>query len=245
MSFYNFKLNDPSSFTTSNSPDSKSPGRFVHKTFQDFQAKPSAFSNPSSTSVSNTPVENDGRGKFALSGWKDKIPVAPGGETSRFRLIKPHSTPHDPLVPPPVPSLLETPWPQPTEQQDDEEIAAVSITSSLQSITHTYSPLSIAQLNSLGSPTSIRLVKLGGQSAWHTHENTDEIFILLRGQINLLYRSREGGEEKCAKVIGGELLRVPMRVEHCVVAEEGTEVLLLEGNDVLPTRKGQVLIVGE
>jgi mannose-6-phosphate isomerase-like protein (cupin superfamily) len=111
----------------------------------------------------------------------------------------------------------------------------VSITSSLQGITHTYSPLSIAQLNSLGSPTSIRLVKLGGQSAWHTHENTDEIFILLRGEINLLYRSREGGEEKCARVIGGELLRVPMKVEHCVVAEEGTEVLLLEGNDVLPT----------
>jgi len=76
-----------------------------------------------------------------------------------------------------------------------------------------------------------RLVKLGGQSAWHTHENTDEIFILLKGEINLLYRSRDGGEEKCARVIGGELLRVPMRMEHCVVAEEGTEVLLLEGND--------------
>src|SRR5271169_3034895 len=124
MSFYNFKLNDPSSFTTSNSPDSKSSGRFVHKTFQDFQAKPSALSNPASTSVSNTLLENDGRGKFAVSGWKDKIPVTPGGETSRFRLNKPHSTPHDPLLSPPAPSLLETPWPQPTEHQEEEEIAA-------------------------------------------------------------------------------------------------------------------------
>jgi hypothetical protein len=128
---------------------------------------------------------------------------------------------------------MDPTWaPQPTDAQD-EDIAAVSITSTLQGMTHTYSPVPIAHLYSLGSPTSIRLVKLGGQSAWHTHENTDEIFILLRGEINLLYRSREGGEEKCARVIGGELLRVPMKVEHCVVAEEGTEVLLLEGNDVL------------
>ena len=112
-----------------------------------------------------------------------------------------------------------------------EEIHAVSITSSLQGITHTYSPVNIATLHSLGSPTSIRLVKLAGQGAWHTHDNTDEIFILLRGAINMHYRSRSG-EEKVARVIGGELLCVPMRMEHCVVAEEGTEVLLLEGNDV-------------
>jgi len=227
MSFYNFKLNDPSTFSTSNSPDSKSPGRFVHKTFQDFQAKPSVLgSNPLPQSTS---LDNDGRGKFAVSGWKDNPSVVAGGETSRFRLNKPDA----PVPPgPPADALLPEPtWPQQTIGPEDEEIAAVSITSTLEGITHTYSPLTITQLYSLGSPASVRLVKLGGQSAWHTHENTDEIFILLKGEINLLYRSRDGGEEKCARVIGGELLRVPMRMEHCVVAEEGTEVLLLEGND--------------
>ena len=230
MSFYNFKLNDPSSFSTSNSPDSKSSGRFVHKTFQDFQAKPSVLSNNPSASHDSS-LDNDEQGKLTVGAWKDNAPISLRGETSRFRLNKPDPT----LPPPPTETLLpETlPWgPQPADAQD-EEIAAVSITSTLQGMTHTYSPIPIAHLYSLGSPTSIRLVKLGGQSAWHTHENTDEIFILLKGEINLLYRSREGGEEKCARVIGGELLRVPMRVEHCVVAEEGTEVLLLEGNDVL------------
>lgn len=233
MSFYNFKLNDPSSFSTSNSPDSKSSGRFVHKTFQDFQAKPSVLSNNPSAPHDSS-LDNEEQGKHTVGGWRDNAPVGLRGETSRFRLNKP-----DPALPSPTETLLPEPlpmeptWaPQPADAQD-EEIAAVSITSTLQGMTHTYSPVPIAHLYSLGSPTSIRLVKLGGQSAWHTHENTDEIFILLRGEINLLYRSREGGEEKCARVIGGELLRVPMRVEHCVVAEEGTEVLLLEGDDVL------------
>jgi len=65
---------------------------------------------------------------------------------------------------------------------------------------------------------------------WHSHTATDEIFILLRGAINMLYRTGSG-DEKVARIVGGELLVVPMRMEHCVVAEEGTEVLLLEGSE--------------
>lgn len=168
----------------------------------------------------------DGRGKFAIQGWKDRNADHSGGDKSRFRLSKTVQGPTIPGIddqqPPPL-------WPEPIDVPD--EIHSVSITSSLQSITHTYSPVDIGILYSLGSPTSLRLVKLAGQSAWHAQENTDEIFILLRGGINMLYRTRSG-EEKVTRVIGGELLRVPMRMEHCVVADEGTEVLLLEGNDV-------------
>jgi len=49
----------------------------------------------------------------------------------------------------------------------------------------------------------------------------------------MLYRTGSGSE-KIARVVGGELLVVPMRMEHCVVAEEGTEVLLLEGDETIP-----------
>jgi len=175
-------------------------------------------------------MTGDGRGKFAIQGWKERNTAAPGGETSRFRLDKTIQGPSMVAVDNQQPL---TGWPDPIDIP--EEIHSVSITSSLQGITHTYSPINIATLYSLGSATSLRLVKLAGQSAWHSHDNTDEIFILLRGGINLLYRARSG-EEKVARVIGGELLRVPMRMEHCVVADEGTEVLLLEGNDVQLSR---------
>ena len=69
---------------------------------------------------------------------------------------------------------------------------------------------------------------------WHSHAATDEVFILLRGTINMLYRTGSG-VEKVARVVGGELLVVPMRMEHCAVADEGTEVLLLEGSEGVPS----------
>jgi mannose-6-phosphate isomerase-like protein (cupin superfamily) len=269
MSFYNFKLNDPTSFSTSTSPDSKGPGRFVHKTFQDFNSKPQIVEIAPKISVSRTVMTNDGRGKFAVSGWKEKGVIAPGGEKGRFRVTKQvqqyiANTDVEPIPPPAaapvtsVPHMNALPPPESleTEMAGDlpldmgvydtsvdevevpDELHAVSINSTLNGITHTYAPVNLAMLHSLGSPTSIRLVKLQGQGVWHTHDHTDEIFVLLRGSIDILYRTRSG--DKSVRVTSGELLRVPMRMEHCVVAEEGTEVLLLEGSDVVcvPLDKG-------
>lgn len=224
MSFYNFKLNDPSSFTTS-SPDSKSSNRFVHKTFDDYKPKPPTTNTTTATSATDSPtlpraiLPNDGRGKFAVQNYaKQQQQQQQPSETqpiqSRFRLQKP--------TPPQEDDIEHLDYSLP------DEISAVSITSSLQAITHTYSPLLLGMLSSYSTQTSIRVVKLAGQSSWHAHAQTDEVFILLRGTITVLYRSGSG-EEKSVKVIGGELLVVPMGMEHCVVAEEGTEVLLLEG----------------
>lgn len=174
-----------------------------------------------------------------MPGWKEKGVIAPGGEKSRFRLNKPtDSTEQLPidevLVTRNIPSFTQTgdSFIQTDESLDstEEELTSVSITTSLQDISRTYSPLEIATLHSQGTPTSIRLVKLAGQSSWHTHPHTDEIFILLRGAIEILYRTKTG-EEKVARCIGGELLRVPMKMEHCVIAEDGTEVILLEGSE--------------
>ena len=281
MSFYNFKLNDPSTFSTSSSPDTKSPGRFVHKTFQDYQAKPPVSVGGSNSggggpktapkhaaSTSSTVLTTDGRGKFVVPGWKERGVIAPGGEKSRFRLNKPSESlssnsggsivvgaagqvDNDGLgvgnivvggaldyTPPatgayPPPTDFDTTQQEDPEDQDPEEedLHAISITTSLQGISRTFSPLEIATLHSRGPPTSIRLVKLAGQSSWHSHPHTDEIFILLRGAIEVLYRDRTSGEEKVARCVGGELLRVPRGWQHCVVAEEGTEVILLEGGD--------------
>jgi mannose-6-phosphate isomerase-like protein (cupin superfamily) len=202
MSFYNFKLNDPSTFSTSTSPNSKNAGRFVHKTFNDFQHK--------GTIAPKLTMTPDGQRKFSTSS------STPEGQIGRFRVNI--TSPNDNTE-----EIADVP----------EEIRAISITSSLQSITHTFASVEIASLYSLGSPTSIRIVKLSGQSAWHSHNNTDDIFIVLRGAINMLYRSGKSGTEKVARVVGGELLNVPMRMEHCIVADEGTEVLLLEGSDAM------------
>jgi mannose-6-phosphate isomerase-like protein (cupin superfamily) len=202
MSYYNFRLNDPSTFSTS-SPDSKSQNKFVHKTFEDYsKAKTSAAAGQDGAALSKTVMNQDLRGKFSVQGYSEPT------STNSTNTLGPGIAVDDYVIP--------------------EEIHAVSINASLQTITHTYSPVLLGYLSSLGNRTSIRLVKLAGQSSWHAHDHTDEVFILLRGAITIAYKSGSG-MEKSVRLIGGELLVVPMRMEHCVIAEEGTEVLLLEG----------------
>jgi mannose-6-phosphate isomerase-like protein (cupin superfamily) len=68
---------------------------------------------------------------------------------------------------------------------------------------------------------------LFGTSPWHSHPDTDEVFVVLAGELTVLYKLRE---EERVVVKAGEVLCLPMGMEHCLVAEEGTEVLLLEGS---------------
>lgn len=188
--------------------------RFVNKTYQDYENKPQGFSPPPTQdpNLPNAYVSPPGQPRYLLPGWKENNTYAPEGETNRLRLMQP-----------PVP-----------QQSQWDEIQTLSITTSLQGIALTYTPLTVATLYSLGSPMSIKLVKLAGQSGWRSFENTDSVFVVLRGAINLLFRASTG-EQRMARCVGGELLRIPMRIEHCVVAEEGTEALLFDGNEVLPS----------
>jgi mannose-6-phosphate isomerase-like protein (cupin superfamily) len=83
-------------------------------------------------------------------------------------------------------------------------------------------------LYSMGIPTSIRLMKLGGPSDWKTHNYSDEIFIVLNGELNIYYRS---AIEKGVRLEKGEMICVPMKMEFCVFASEGTDVLLIQGRE--------------
>jgi mannose-6-phosphate isomerase-like protein (cupin superfamily) len=75
----------------------------------------------------------------------------------------------------------------------------------------------------------VKLVKFEGEFLWHTHENEDELFLVLRGGFRLCLRDRE------IRLGAGELAVVPRGVEHRPVAEEGAEVLLLEPKTTLNT----------
>ena len=215
MSFYNFKLNDPSVYSSSNNPNSKLASRFVNKTVQDYTSTNQVAANSSE----KVPKVHYGSKNIAAGRWEERGIVTPEVGESRFNTAL-HQAP---LSPPVAQSPL---------YNVPEEIHTVSITSSLQGITHTYSPVSIATLHGIGHSISVRLAKLSGQSTWHSHGDTDKVFIVFRGGINILYLAGSG-IQRVARVVAGELLCVPMKMEHCIVADEGTEVLLLEGNGVL------------
>lgn len=75
----------------------------------------------------------------------------------------------------------------------------------------------------------VKLVKLKGEFVWHHHENEDELFFVIKGQ--LLMRLRDGD----IRINPGEFLIVPRGVEHMPVAEEEVHLMLLEPKTTLNT----------
>ncbi len=68
----------------------------------------------------------------------------------------------------------------------------------------------------------VKLAKLKGEFIWHSHENEDEMFLVIKGTLQMKFRDRE-------EVLNpGEFIVVPRGVEHCPVAEEEVEVMLFE-----------------
>ena len=84
--------------------------------------------------------------------------------------------------------------------------------------TDRFSPKIVGELND----THVKLVKVKGEFVWHTHDDTDDFFLVLKGRISI--RMREGN----VSLGPGELFVVPKGVEHCPVAEEEAHVLLIE-----------------
>ncbi len=81
-----------------------------------------------------------------------------------------------------------------------------------------WSPKLVARLNDY----EVKLVRLKGEFVWHTHESTDELFLVLEGQLTIQLRDRD-------VVLGpGQLFVVPRGVEHCPRADEDVKALLLE-----------------
>ena len=72
-------------------------------------------------------------------------------------------------------------------------------------------------------------VKVFGEFVWHKHDETDDFFLVVRGQLVIHLRDRE------VELQEGELFVVPRGVEHCPKADEETHVLLIEPRDTVNT----------
>jgi mannose-6-phosphate isomerase-like protein (cupin superfamily) len=68
----------------------------------------------------------------------------------------------------------------------------------------------------------LMVVKVRGEFVWHSHPDTDDFFLVLKGRLTIRLRDRD------VVLNPGELFVVPRGVEHQPFAEEETEVLLIE-----------------
>jgi mannose-6-phosphate isomerase-like protein (cupin superfamily) len=88
-----------------------------------------------------------------------------------------------------------------------------------------WKPKIVAELNG----QHVKLVKFQGEFVWHSHEQEDELFLVLRGRFRMDFRDHSVWVE------AGELIVVPRGVEHRPVAEEEVAVLLFEPISTLNT----------
>jgi mannose-6-phosphate isomerase-like protein (cupin superfamily) len=88
-----------------------------------------------------------------------------------------------------------------------------------------WSPRIACELND----SYIKLAKLKGEFVWHHHENEDELFLVIKGNLLIKLRDRDLWLEE------GEFAVIPKGVEHCPVAEKEVHVMLLEPKSTLNT----------
>jgi mannose-6-phosphate isomerase-like protein (cupin superfamily) len=88
-----------------------------------------------------------------------------------------------------------------------------------------YQPAIVGYMNDY----KLVVVKTKGEFVWHKHDETDELFLVVAGELTIQLRDRD-------VVVGpGELFVVPRGVEHCPKADEETHVLLIEPRDTVNT----------
>ena len=88
-----------------------------------------------------------------------------------------------------------------------------------------WAPRVIAEMNDY----QFKLAKVQGEFVWHSHPDTDEVFIVLDG--NMTIQLRDGAVPLAA----GEMYVVPRGVEHRPVAPSECSILLVEPRGVVNT----------
>ena len=94
----------------------------------------------------------------------------------------------------------------------------VNLAEKLSLLSERYSPGIVGHLNDY----KLAVVKARGEFVWHSHPDTDDFFLVLRGHLTIRLRDRD------VELEAGELFVVPRGVEHCPYAAEEAHVLLIE-----------------
>ncbi|WP_461002135.1 cupin domain-containing protein [Streptomonospora sediminis] len=108
-------------------------------------------------------------------------------------------------------------------------MASTNIDTVLASFQERWSPRILTRVNDY----DVRLAKVEGSFVWHSHPDTDELFIVLDGSLDI--RLRESGTETLVHLGRRDVFVVPRGIEHCPESPEGASVMLLEPAGTLST----------
>ena len=96
----------------------------------------------------------------------------------------------------------------------------ITLAAKLAGFTEHWQPRTVAEFNG----HDIMVAKVQGEFVWHKHDDTDDLFLVLQGELTIELRDRSVTLRK------GELFVVPRGVEHRPIATEEVHMLLIESS---------------
>ncbi|MBT8062759.1 MAG: cupin domain-containing protein [Gammaproteobacteria bacterium] len=102
---------------------------------------------------------------------------------------------------------------------------AINLAEKFKLFDEAWQPRVIAELNDY----QFKLVRLDGEFVWHKHDETDEAFLVLSGELTIELR------DGAVKMKAGDLYVVPRGVEHKPTSPDECQVLLIEPRGVANT----------
>ena len=94
----------------------------------------------------------------------------------------------------------------------------INLQDKLKQFSEHWSPRTVTEFNG----HDIMVAKIQGEYQWHSHEDTDDFFLVLSGEITI--RLREGD----VVLKAGELFVIPKGVEHQPLCANEAHILLIE-----------------
>ncbi|KEO74104.1 cupin domain-containing protein [Anditalea andensis] len=101
----------------------------------------------------------------------------------------------------------------------------VKINEKLNLFSDHWNPRIVGELNG----QLVKVAKLKGEFVWHSHEDEDELFFIIKGELIIEFRDRQ------VILKDNEFLIVPKGTEHRPVAKEEVAVMLFEPATTLNT----------
>ena len=102
---------------------------------------------------------------------------------------------------------------------------AVNLSDKLATFSERWSPRVVAQMNDV----QFKLAKMQGDFVWHSHQDTDEVFLVVKGEMEIGLRDRD------VVLREGEMFVIPRGVEHITRAREECHALIVEPAGVVNT----------
>jgi mannose-6-phosphate isomerase-like protein (cupin superfamily) len=104
-------------------------------------------------------------------------------------------------------------------------IEVVNLADKFSLIQDQWDPKVIAQLNDY----HLKIAKIQGEFVWHSHPETDEVFIVIQGDLTIHLRDGE------LQLAPGELCVIPSGVDHKPAADQECQILMVEPAGTLNT----------